>query len=62
MTTSYVPAIGDVVMLGSTGPHMTIEGIENTGTAPRIRCVWFVEGQLYRDEFIQGSLIQVLPR
>ncbi|MBA7581477.1 hypothetical protein ES708_23382 [subsurface metagenome] len=47
--------IGDVVMLKSGGPKMTISNFEKTGS---IYCVWFIGNldKLYHDYFLPGTL------
>lgn len=47
--------IGNVVVINSGGPLMTVEVIE----ADIIRTVWFKEAELHRDAFDKIALIKI---
>jgi uncharacterized protein YodC (DUF2158 family) len=48
--------VGEVVVLKSGGPEMTVSEIANNRGAPLIRTAWFEEGKLKRGQFSEGSL------
>lgn len=56
---SYKP--GDIVILKSGGPYMTVEAIPGDG---KLRCVWFVMTSIgwsspARSEFVPDSVVPV---
>lgn len=56
--------VGDIVMLKSGGPKMTIEGIGNYlmsgGYKNGAKCSWFIDKKLERSTFDINSLDKVI--
>jgi uncharacterized protein YodC (DUF2158 family) len=48
MSKGPIPNIGDVVVLKSGGPKMTVGAIESEYGVPMVRRVWFEENSLNR--------------
>lgn len=48
---------GDVVQLRSGGPLLTVAKLyPNSDNGPSAKCIWFVEGELKSDSFVQATL------
>lgn len=48
--------VGDVVMLRSGGPRMTVGSVERTGSGQHAFCYWFGEGGVKTDKFPSAIL------
>jgi uncharacterized protein YodC (DUF2158 family) len=48
--------VGEVVVLKSGGPEMTVSEIAKNRGGLLIRATWFEEGELKRGQFSEGSL------
>ncbi len=48
--------VGEIVMLKSGGPEMTVSQIANNRGAPLIRTTWFEGSELKRGQFPEESL------
>jgi uncharacterized protein YodC (DUF2158 family) len=54
--------IGDIVLLNSGGPAMTVDLIETASNVPGqalINCCWFGDRELMRDGFLEAQLVKV---
>lgn len=48
---------GDVVQLNSGGPLLTVARLfPESDNGPSAKCIWFVEGELKSDHFVQATL------
>jgi uncharacterized protein YodC (DUF2158 family) len=54
--------VGDVVILKSGGPDMTIEDTWRDGGRTRARCAWFVELKKLEADFDVRTLLIANPR
>jgi uncharacterized protein YodC (DUF2158 family) len=48
--------VGDVVVLKSGGPKMTVDYVGAVLGKPTVVCVWFEEGKRLRDKFAPAVL------
>jgi uncharacterized protein YodC (DUF2158 family) len=49
---------GNLVLLKSGGPVMTVYEVQAAGERVRIHCEWFDDRELRRDVFMQGELLR----
>ncbi len=52
---------GDVVILNSGGPSMTLESIYDGNNGKRAKCAWFVEKKVERGSFDLTAVQKVKP-
>ncbi len=48
---------GEVVMLASGSPNMTVEGYSQDNP-PYVKCVWIEKGKACREVFLESSLVK----
>ena len=56
LTMQHKFQVGEIVMLKSGGPEMTVSQITNNRGTPLIRTTWFEGGELKRGQFPEESL------
>ena len=52
--------VGDVVMLKSGGPEMTVSETSNFGSGPQAKCQWF-GGRKLEDGWFPGQSLIAVP-